>query len=97
MTVLPLGMARMASRGVTSVIRSSSRHHGTRDALAPLQEVKDNRNCTRGYTPRRHCAHHLISESPVVLRGKVSVRDVHDVDHAAVTFRPILDHPSPFL
>src|SRR4029450_3402261 len=45
-------------------------------------------SCTKGYTPRRHCAHHLLSESPVVLRGKVSVRDVHDVDHAAVTFRP---------
>src|SRR5215475_8722987 len=49
-------------------------------------------SCTRGYTPRRQCAHHLISESPVVLRGKVSVRDVHDVDHAAVTFRPTASH-----
>src|SRR4030095_5870365 len=49
-------------------------------------------SCTRGYTPRRQCAHHLISESPVVLRGKVSVRDVHDVDHAAVTFRPTPSH-----
>src|SRR4029453_6793204 len=38
-------------------------------------------SCTKGYTPRRHCANPLISESPVVLRGKVSVRDVHDVDH----------------
>src|SRR5919201_49874 len=80
MTVLPSGMARIASRGVTSFIRSSSRHHGTHDALAPLQEVKDNRKLNKRVhsTEALRSLMWLYSSGHTETRTSYSIRGVFD-------------------
>ena len=77
--------------GTHGVNQQSQSWHGLHVMPSPrCKRSKITGSRTRGYTPRRQCANHLIAESPVVLRGKVSARDVHDVDHDADPFRPIL-------